>query len=209
MSTTETPVVLFDTITIVALSSLVALVVAGISFANVTLPANFSSAKRFLFIWHAADALCHLIIEGSFVYHCLFSYLIVKDGQDVSGLYPTPDNFLYSTDRIYGPQAGGSNIFAQMWMVYARADRRWAGVDIVSSFLFRSTSSSCSLFQPCSRFQDNLSNVCGRICLTCLGCLYIGSTDGSGRYPSGSPCVLLSCKGRLPGKPVDDRPCNR
>ncbi len=129
----EAPVVLFDTITIIALSSLAALIIAGISFANVTLPTTFSPAKRFLFIWHAADALCHLIIEGSFVYHCLFSYLTLKDGEDLNGLYPSPPNFLYSTDRVYGPQAGGSNIFAQMWMVYARADKRWAGVDIVST----------------------------------------------------------------------------
>ena len=29
-------------------------------------------------------------------------------------------------------QAGGDNVFAKLWMVYANADRRWAGVDLVS-----------------------------------------------------------------------------
>ncbi|WKT43201.1 hypothetical protein QSH57_008037 [Fusarium oxysporum f. sp. vasinfectum] len=45
-------------------------------------------------------------------------------------LFPTPPGFLGYSDRVYGAQSGGSNPFAQLWMVYARADKRWAGVDL-------------------------------------------------------------------------------
>lgn len=45
--------------------------------------------------------------------------------------YPTARGYLGHDDRIWGAQSGGDNVFAQLWMVYARADRRWAGADIV------------------------------------------------------------------------------
>jgi hypothetical protein len=34
---------------------------------------------------------------------------------------------------VHGAQAGGENPLAVLWMVYARADWRWAGVDLVGS----------------------------------------------------------------------------
>jgi len=77
-------------------------------------------------------SLCHFILEGSFLYHCFFSYIPVAEAAGrLAVLVPTPYNFLgYEDARIYGPQSGGDNPFAQLWMVYARADRRWAGVDL-------------------------------------------------------------------------------
>lgn len=45
--------------------------------------------------------------------------------------YPTPRGWLgRGDDRIYGSQAA-DNPFAQLWMVYARADKRWAGAEPV------------------------------------------------------------------------------
>lgn len=47
---------------------------------------------------------------------------------------PDPKGFLGGSgglDVVHGSQAGGDNPFAQLWMVYARADYRWAGVDLV------------------------------------------------------------------------------
>ncbi len=55
--------------------------------------------------------------------------MTVKDINDKK-YYLTP-NFLGHNDRIYGSQAGGDNPFAHLWMVYARADKRWAGADLV------------------------------------------------------------------------------
>ncbi|KJZ80553.1 hypothetical protein HIM_00403 [Hirsutella minnesotensis 3608] len=128
---------LFDTTTIASLLSTVAIVGAAYAASRRALAPATGRALRFLFIWHFADALCHFILEGSFLYHCFFSYLEVprrggsSSSLDFASLFPTPYNFLGHEDRrIYGAQAGGANPFAQLWMVYARADRRWAGADL-------------------------------------------------------------------------------
>lgn len=122
---------LFDTTTIISLLFTVAIVVAAYATSRAVLPAGTtSSTLRFFFIWHLADALCHFILEGSFVYLCLTAW-VPADSPLARGLYPTPYNYLgHGADRVYGPQAGGDGPFAQLWMVYARADRRWAGVDL-------------------------------------------------------------------------------
>ncbi len=135
--TSSLPPDLFDTTTIISLLSTVAIVVAAYATSRAVLAPATSGTLRFLFIWHLADALCHFILEGSFLYHCFFSYLETGASSsspipDLASLVPTPYNFLGHEDRrIYGPQAGGANPFAQLWMVYARADRRWAGADLV------------------------------------------------------------------------------
>lgn len=45
--------------------------------------------------------------------------------------YSTQTGYLGHDDRIWGSQAAGDNPFAQLWLVYARADKRWAGADTV------------------------------------------------------------------------------
>ena len=122
---------LFDQTTLVSLFSTLVFVFAAYLGSRQALAPNTSTTVRFLFIWHLADALCHFILEGSFLYHCFFSHAPAAEALD-AGFYPTPFNFLgHGADRVYGAQAGGeSNPFAQLWMVYARADRRWAGVDL-------------------------------------------------------------------------------
>lgn len=126
---------LFDQTTIVSLLSTVAIVLVAYLTSRAVLPrATTTGTLRFLFIWHLADALCHFILEGSFLYLCFFSYIPVTEaGARLADLVPTPYNFLGWEDaRIYGPQSGGDNPFAQLWMVYARADKRWAGADLVN-----------------------------------------------------------------------------
>lgn len=119
---------LFDTTTIISLLSTLAIVLTAYIASLRFLPTQSRGVIRFLFIWHLADALCHFILEGSFLYHCFFSHQPTP--QDATGLFPTPSNFLGWSDRTYGAQSGGDNPFAQLWMVYAKADRRWAGVDL-------------------------------------------------------------------------------
>ncbi|KAI9158698.1 Emopamil-binding protein-like [Paramyrothecium foliicola] len=128
-STSSLPPDLFDQTTLISLASTVAIVVAAYATSRQVLPTTTSGTVRFLFIWHLADALCHFILEGSFLYHCFFSHQpALAEGGPV--LFPTPQGFLGTFDRVYGAQSGGSNPFAQLWMVYAKADKRWAGVDL-------------------------------------------------------------------------------
>lgn len=123
---------LFDKTTLLSLASTIAIVLAGILLARAVLPTTTPTSKRFLFIWHATDALCHTLLEGSFLYHCFFSSVPLSSvPADVAAtLYPTPHNFLGTGDeRVFGAQVGEGPA-AALWMVYARADKRWAGVDL-------------------------------------------------------------------------------
>ncbi|KAI1342678.1 Emopamil-binding protein [Xylariaceae sp. FL0016] len=121
---------LFDQTTLVSLASTVAIL--GVAYASslYALDRNARGAHRFLFVWHAFDALIHFFLEGSFLYHCFFSWMPLSSVSNPHALAPTAHNYLGYTNRAYGPQAGGSNPFAQLWMVYAKADRRWAGADL-------------------------------------------------------------------------------
>jgi len=134
-ASTPLPPDLFDQITIISLSSLAGLVVVAIFASRAILPASTPSSLRFLFIWHAFDALCHFVLEGSFLYHCLFSYLPLDkiSAKDIAdNKYFLTHNWLGHTDRVYGPQAVPDSLFGKMWMVYARADKRWGGAEVVS-----------------------------------------------------------------------------
>ncbi|KAG7288861.1 hypothetical protein NEMBOFW57_005220 [Staphylotrichum longicolle] len=96
---------------------------------------------RALFIWHAFDALIHFVLEGSFVYHCLFSSAPAPITGNEKAYWPDPSNYLGNgraragagggaAEVMHGAQAGGGGALATLWMVYARADARWAGVDL-------------------------------------------------------------------------------
>jgi hypothetical protein len=121
----------FDQTTLVSLASTVAALVIAYVGSLAVLPASTSRSWRGLFIWHAFDALIHFFLEGSFLYHCLFSWIPLASVKNPLALAPTAHNFLGRNDRVYGPQAGGDDPFAQLWMVYAKADKRWAGADLV------------------------------------------------------------------------------
>lgn len=121
---------LFDTTTLVSLAAAASIVLVAYAASCKALAPSTATSLRFLFIWHLADALCHFILEGSFLYHCFFSF-VEAHAPEAVGLVATPFNFLgHGETRVYGPQAGGANPFAQLWMVYARADKRWGGADL-------------------------------------------------------------------------------
>ncbi|KAH8663955.1 Emopamil-binding protein [Xylariales sp. PMI_506] len=121
---------LFDQTTLVSLASTVVLLAVAYAGSLAVLPASTKSSHRGLFIWHAFDALIHFFLEGSFLYHCFFSWMPLSSVRNPSALAPTAHHFLGHTSRAYGPQAGGENPFALLWMVYAKADKRWAGADL-------------------------------------------------------------------------------
>ena len=132
----ELPPDLYDPTTLISLSSTVVILVVAYLLSLRFLPGSLPGSHRALFIWHAFDALIHIFLEGSFLYHSFFSWVSAEElrdaGVDLGELVPTPFNFLGTTGRVHGSQAGGqNNPFAQLWMVYARADKRWAGVDLV------------------------------------------------------------------------------
>ncbi|KAJ9151433.1 Emopamil-binding protein [Coniochaeta hoffmannii] len=121
---------LFDQTTLISLGAVVAILLASLGVSRRVLAPSTPSSLRVLFIWHAFDALIHFIVEGSFLYHCFFSSMPIAEARRLPNFYPDPHNYLGHTDRVHGSQAGGQNPFAQMWMVYAKADKRWAGVDL-------------------------------------------------------------------------------
>jgi len=133
-TTSTLPPDLFDQTTLVSLAATVVMLGVAHGASRRVLDSTTPNSLRILFIWHVFDALIHFCLEGSFLYHCFFSWLpladmTVKDMQE-NKCYLTP-HFLGHDDRVYGPQAGGDNPLAQLWMVYARADKRWGGADLV------------------------------------------------------------------------------
>ncbi|RDA94458.1 hypothetical protein CP533_2219 [Ophiocordyceps camponoti-saundersi (nom. inval.)] len=128
-----TPPDLFDRTTLLSLLSTVAMAATAYWTSGRAVSASAPTSVRFLFAWHMADALCHFILEGSFLYHCFFSAVGASSFAEAGGgkFFSTPENFLgYGDGVVVGPQAGGGNPFALLWMVYARADWRWAGADL-------------------------------------------------------------------------------
>lgn len=130
------PVNIFDLTTLFSLASTLAILGTAYGASRLALPAKASTSRRVLFVWHAFDALIHFVLEGSYLFHCFFTWVPLASlsyGDIASERYyrPQPHAFLGQADRVYGPQAAGPNSpLAQLWMVYARADRRWAGADL-------------------------------------------------------------------------------
>jgi hypothetical protein len=141
MSTYDSPPPsLLDKTTLTSLASTVALLLTAFLLSRRVLdPHTTPTRLRALFIWHAFDALIHFVLEGSFVYHCLFSSVPISQLTGEGGKWgrylPDPGNYLNAgvgaEKVVHGAQAGGENPLAVLWMVYARADWRWAGVDLV------------------------------------------------------------------------------
>lgn len=108
--------------------------------------------------------------------------------------YPTARGYLGHDDRIWGAQAGGDNVFAQLWMVYARADRRWAGADLV-----RLLNSRCvARGEPVGRIADSFG---------CTGRDQLGAPDGLYRWAPGLFCLLRYRQEEPAGQHFDDHHC--
>ncbi|MCJ1340563.1 hypothetical protein MMC09_005859 [Bachmanniomyces sp. S44760] len=132
-TTDQTPSI-FTLTTVLSLLATVALLsIAYLSSLRLLSP-TCALKLRILYVWHLFDSLTHLILEGSFLYNCFFTYALLPDP---SSDYPHPASlgvrasppFLGYADRTYG-SAYGSNPFAKLWMEYAKADRRWGEADL-------------------------------------------------------------------------------
>lgn len=125
-SSSATEGLVIDQTTILSLLSTLAILAAAYLTSLYTLPSTASIKTRFLFIWHAFDALIHFILEGTFLYNCFFSFgstLLTEP------LLPANVYFLGRAGRNYGA-AYGEHWHSALWREYAKADRRWAGTDL-------------------------------------------------------------------------------
>ena len=101
--------------------------------ASVYLPKSVPPKYKYLFLWHTYDFLTHFIIEGSYLYHCFFSYI---DLPPATADFPHPASvasdgvyFLGHKSRRYGALYSSSPM-AMLWQEYAKADHRWEGSDL-------------------------------------------------------------------------------
>lgn len=127
MSSAPVPTgLVIDQTTVLSLLSTLAILAAAYITSIYTLPTSASSKTRFLFIWHAFDALIHFILEGTFLYNCFFSYgptLLTEP------MLPANVHFLGRVGRNYGA-AYGNSWHSALWREYAKADKRWEGTDL-------------------------------------------------------------------------------
>jgi hypothetical protein len=121
-----TPPPIIDQTTIVSLFAVAGLLLSSYQLSLRVLDASTPRGLRILFIWHAFDFLIHLIFEGSFLYNVFFTFAPYDPA-----IYPPAavTNFLNQPTRLYGA-AHGNNWATKLWMVYAQADKRWAGADL-------------------------------------------------------------------------------
>ncbi|KAN0102610.1 Emopamil-binding protein [Hyaloscypha variabilis] len=116
-----------DTTTLISLSAVLLILLTSYNLSLFTLSSSTPTRLRILFIWHFFDFLIHTIFEGSFLYNCFFVSVPFNPANPYSDLF---NNFL-GTGRLYGSAfAGEDNVGSKLWMVYAKADRRWAGADL-------------------------------------------------------------------------------
>lgn len=135
-SSPQTSSFVLDTPTVLSLAFALGLGPIAQFLANNLLPRSVPRSTYYLFCWHCYDALTHFFIEGSYLYHCFFSYLAL-DVPVASSDFPHPASirsepvpyYLGRKDRKYGPFYG-QGPSARLWQEYAKADRRWGGSDV-------------------------------------------------------------------------------
>ncbi|KAI1957534.1 hypothetical protein LOZ58_005618 [Ophidiomyces ophidiicola] len=115
-----------DLPTTLSLAAALSLLPLSLILSFVLIPSH-SPKYRVIFFWHAYDALTHFLIEGSFLYHCFFSYTTLPS--HAYAVARAKPYFLNHGDRLYGP-AYGAGPTARMWQEYGKADARWLGSDL-------------------------------------------------------------------------------
>jgi hypothetical protein len=126
-----------DATTVISLLAVLALLGGAYAASVKVLPRTTTLKTRILFIWHLFDALVHFVFEGSFLWNCFFvSYSLPTTFSAASRNHPhitfftPPDVFwLGKEDLLYGANYG-TTPFSRLWQEYAKADKRWGGVDL-------------------------------------------------------------------------------
>jgi hypothetical protein len=126
-----------DATTIISLLSVLTLLAGAYGASVKVLPKTATLKTRVLFVWHLFDALIHFVFEGSFLWNCFFvSYSMPTTFTAASRKHPqitffTPPDvyWLGREDLLYGANYG-TTPFSRLWQEYAKADKRWGGVDL-------------------------------------------------------------------------------
>jgi EXPERA (EXPanded EBP superfamily) len=123
-----------DEVTVTSLLGVLGLLVIAYALSSYVLPKQSSGRSQILFVWHLFDALIHLILEGSFLYNCFFTFIQLPGPPSYLSsthavLTPPDVFFLGQPTRLYG-SAYGTNPMALLWQEYTKADRRWGGADL-------------------------------------------------------------------------------
>lgn len=127
---------LISMVTVLSLGAVLAIILAAYSLSRAFLPRNTSLKIRLLFIWHIFDAMVHFALEGSYLFHCFFSWAPFPLFDDLPYVtyFPVPMTpygvaFKGESGRLYGSFYSNAPM-AKLWQEYARADRRWGGTDL-------------------------------------------------------------------------------
>lgn len=126
-----------DATTVVSLLAVLALLGGAYGASLKVLPPTSTIKTRVLFVWHLFDALIHFVFEGSFLWNCFFvTYALPTTFSAASRNHPhitlfTPPDvyWLGRQDLLYGANYGTTPL-SRLWQEYAKADRRWGGVDL-------------------------------------------------------------------------------
>jgi EXPERA (EXPanded EBP superfamily) len=132
MATPPGPII--DAVTVTSLLAALSLLIIAYLLSLRLLPTNSSTRSRVLFVWHLFDALIHFLFEGSFLYNCFRTFVQLPGAPSYSSsahtiLTPPGVWFLNQKTRLYG-SAYGTSPTAKLWQEYAKADKRWGGVDL-------------------------------------------------------------------------------
>lgn len=119
---------LISATTISSLFFTVVLLAAAYALSLAVLPGATSRKERGIYIWHAFDALTHLILEGSFVYLSLTASSPAAATADTS----SGAAVLWGDPAVsYGVRHSDTPL-GQLWQEYARADLRWGVSDVTT-----------------------------------------------------------------------------
>ncbi|KAH8704571.1 Emopamil-binding protein [Phaeosphaeriaceae sp. PMI808] len=126
-----------DVTTVISLLALLSLLAGAYAASIRLLPKSTTLKTRVLFIWHLFDALVHFVFEGSFLWNCFFvSYSLPTSFSATSRKHPQvifftpPDVYWLGRDDLQFGATYGTTPFSKLWQEYAKADRRWGGVDL-------------------------------------------------------------------------------
>lgn len=193
MADTEGPEIISMT-TILSLLSTVAILGIGYLSSRSLLPSSASNKTRFLFIWHATDALIHFILEGSYLYNCFFSSQTLElAGMKASEYLPPNVHFLGDSSRVYGAEYGTSP-FSALWQEYAKADKRWGGSDltVISLELLTVFIAGPMAVWICYCLQERRADAWFWMIVLATGELYGGFMTFAPEWLSGSPNLVTS-----------------
>ncbi|KAL9608753.1 MAG: hypothetical protein Q9167_006425 [Letrouitia subvulpina] len=92
---------------------------------------SWTPSLLLFYAWHVLDGLTHLLLESTYVYGCFAYHVPLTAGHQKQQEQCSTRHFLGRSDRLYG-NVYGSSALASIWQEVARADARYAGIDLTT-----------------------------------------------------------------------------